>query len=331
MRKSRQQGGGNAVALLEPTDTPDLVEAAATIEAEVDLDRSVDAPVVEAEIIEPEPVQPERAESKELILAHRARVVTVFSPKGGTGTTTIATNLAVLLSQTGARVCLVDLSLDFGDVGIGMRLAPNRTIADMVNVALDADGDTLATAVVTMYRPGLDCVLAPVNPGDAELVGPEAVSRLISALRSSYDAVVIDTPSRFSEQVLEALDMSDLHVLVTTPEIPALKNLRLTMDTLDLLGFAPERQAVVLNKFDAKNGLGVEAARSVLATSRLIEVPSTSDAVAAANEGTPLAETAASNPMVTVLREFVQSSDYLPGKNDKRRSWRGFMIWRRSR
>jgi len=187
---------------------------------------------------------------------HSARIITVFSAKGGCGKTTVATNLAVALNASGARqVCLVDLDLAFGDVAISLQLTPSRTLIDAVATQIMSDDDERVSALLTPFRPGLDCILAPVEPGDAEKIPATLVSDLLERLRHRYDYVVIDTPSQFSEHVLAALDASHHHVLLTTPEVPALKNLRLTLDMLDLLSYSRDARSIVFNRSDAHGGL----------------------------------------------------------------------------
>ncbi len=165
------------------------------------------------------------------------QIVTVFASKGGCGKTSIAINLGVALARLGVgRVCVVDLDLSFGDVAISVQLDPLRTIVDALPMAghLDESG---TASLLTRYQPGLDMLLAPVTPGDAEKIPPRLVGELLAVLRGMYDFVVVDTPAQFSEHVLTAMDVSSQLVLLTTPDVPALKNLRVTLDMLDMLSY----------------------------------------------------------------------------------------------
>lgn len=231
------------------------------------------------------------------------RIVTVFSAKGGAGKTVVATNLAVLLGARGARrVCLVDLDLEFGDVAIMLQLAPTRGIVDALE--FDLGDDTALDAVVTAYRPNLDCVLAPITPGDFEKITPALVASLLERLRSRYDYIVVDTPPQLSEHVLEAFDAADHHVLVSTPEIPSLKNLRLTLDMLDLLAYGAQQRSVLLNRAEPKAGVTRTDAEAALGTPVTAVLPATPDASASVNRGLPLAAGRPNHPFTAALREF---------------------------
>lgn len=232
----------------------------------------------------------------------KGKIVTVFSPKGGAGKTTISTNLAVALHANGARrVCLIDLDVDFGDVGITLRLQPSITLVDGLNLESYEDP---TTALVTAYRPGFDCVLAPIEPGEGDRIPAAMVSALLDRLRDVYDYVVVDTPSRFSEHVLAALDLSDHHVLVTNPEIPALKSLRLTLDMMDLLGYPHDRRTIVYNKADPSAGLADSEVASVLHAPIATDVPASRDVPASINAGVPLMESRPDHQVSAAIRAF---------------------------
>jgi pilus assembly protein CpaE len=231
-------------------------------------------------------------------------VVTVFAAKGGCGKTTLAVNLSAVLAAGGTRrVCLVDLDLAFGDVAITMQLDPAHTIVDGLAMVghLDATG---AASLLTPYRPGLDVLLAPVQPGDAEKIPPAFVSELLGVLRRMYDYVVVDTPSQFSEHVLTAMDASTHHVLLTTPDVAALKNLRVTLDMLDLLSYPRDIRSVVLNRADSKVGLTAEDVERVIRTPLAGHVPSSREVPTSANRGTPIAVANPGHPVSAAIARF---------------------------
>ncbi len=231
-----------------------------------------------------------------------ALVTVVFSAKGGCGKTTVATNMAVALSDSGrSRVCLLDLDLAFGDVAIALQLMPQRTIIDAIAMAGHLDEKGVAS-IVTRYGPSLDTICAPLEPGEAERIPVSVVIELIGVLRTMYDHVVIDTPPAFTEHVLAAFDLSDRYVLLATLDIPALKNLRLTLDMLDLLGYPREGSQVVLNRSDSKVGLTVADVEQTLKTRISALIPSSRAVPASINKGVPLVVEDPAHPVSVALR-----------------------------
>ncbi|GIF63699.1 hypothetical protein Ais01nite_17340 [Asanoa ishikariensis] len=233
-----------------------------------------------------------------------AKIVTVFSAKGGCGKSTLATNLAVSLAEGGRRrVCLVDLDLAFGDVGIMLQLSPDRGIADAVASRERIDAG-LIRALLTSYAPGVDVLLAPVGPTEAERIDRDLVVAVLAAVRTMADYVVIDTPAHFTEGVLAALDVTDVHVLVATPDVPALKNLRIAMDMLDLLGLAKDNRLIVLNRSDAKVGLSGADIERVLQARTTAQIPSSRDVPISINRGTPIVVEKPGHPVSKAIRDL---------------------------
>lgn len=233
------------------------------------------------------------------------RLVTVFSSKGGCGKTTIATNLAAALAKAGKQVCLVDLDLAFGDVAIALQLLPQRTIADLGANSGGIDKKA-AASVITSHSPGLDTVLAPVEPGAAENITAALVGELLQCLKTMYDVVVVDTPPAFTDQALAAFDASDHLALVTTLDIPALKNLKLTLETLELLGYARDRWNLVLNRADSKVGLAVEDVQKTLRTPIAAQIPSSRAVPAAINRGVAIVQDAPNHAVSLAVRDFAR-------------------------
>lgn len=236
----------------------------------------------------------------------QGQVITVFSAKGGCGKTTLAVNLAAVLAAGGARsVCLVDLDLAFGDVGICLRAEPVRTIVHGLGMLghVDVAG---ASSLLTACRPGLSTLLAPVEPGDAERIPASLVSELLEVLPTMFDFVVVDTPSAFSEHVLAAMDASHHHVLLTTPDVPALKNLRVTLDMLDLLSYAHDIRSVVLNRSDAKVGLTMDDIDRVVRSDIRAHVPSSRDVPISVNKGNPIVLDLPKHPVSEAISRFAR-------------------------
>lgn len=249
----------------------------------------------------------ERVHAREAERAPSGKVVTVFAPKGGSGKTTVSTNLAVALAKQGSRVCLVDLDLEFGDVAISLSLTPVRTLVDAVTNTMARDETELVQLLVTPFRDLVDCVLAPIEPGDAEKIPAEVVTNLLAALRHQYEFVVVDTPSQFSEHVLAALDMSDHYVLLTNPELPSVKNLRLTLDMFDLLGYRHDCRSVVFNRADSAAGLTAADVERALRNPITVQVPASRDVPASINKGVPIVLAKPDHPVSAAIRGFATS------------------------
>jgi pilus assembly protein CpaE len=244
------------------------------------------------------------------------KMLTIFSAKGGCGKTTVATNLAAALAANGRRqVCIVDLDLAFGDVAIALQLFPAHTIADAVPLAgtLDEKG---VSALLTHHSAGLSTLVAPVEPGTAESVPSNLVSELLHVLRSMFDFVIVDTPPAFTDHVLAALDVSDLVLLLATLDIPALKNLKLTLETLDLLNFPRERWRVVLNRADSKVGLSLSEVEKTLHVPISVQVPSSRAVPASINRGVPIVLDEPGHPVSQSLRNFAER-DLLADRTDR--------------
>jgi Flp pilus assembly CpaE family ATPase len=237
-------------------------------------------------------------------------IITVFAPKGGVGKTTLATNFGVALAEEGHRVCVVDLDLASGDIAITMQLDPVRTIVDAVPMAghLDVTG---AASLLTHYRQGLHTLLAPVAPGDAEKVTAALVSELLGVLRSMFRYVVVDTPAHLSEHVLTAMDVSARHVLLSTPDVAALKNLRVTLDMLDLLSYPREARAIVLNRSDSNVGLSTDDVERVVRAPLAAHIPSSRAVPQSINNGTPITLANRDHPVSRAIVRFTH--EYLLG------------------
>jgi pilus assembly protein CpaE len=235
----------------------------------------------------------------------RGRIVTVFSAKGGCGKTTLATNLAATLADRGRRqVCLVDLDLAFGDVAIALQLFPAHTIADAVPLA-DVDF-TAVQSLLTPHSPGLTTLVAPVEPGSAESIPAALVAHILELLRAHFDYVVVDTPPAFDDQVLAAFDLSDVIALMATLDIPALKNLKLTLETMALLNYPRDRWRIVLNRADSKVGLATSEVEKTLRAPISAQIPSSRDVPASINRGVPIALDDPRHPVSLSIKEFAE-------------------------
>jgi pilus assembly protein CpaE len=271
---------------------------------------------------------PDGGESK----SRGGRVVTVFSAKGGCGKTTLATNLAAALAdQKRGSVALLDLDLAFGDVAIALQLFPSHTIADAVPIGEDLDGPALLS-LLTTHRSGLQALVAPMEPSAADTIDTALVVHIIDLLREEFDYVVIDTPPALDDNVLAAFDRSDVVALLATLDIPALKNLKLTLETLDLIGFSRDRLKIVLNRSDSKVGLALAEVEKTLKAPIVAQIPSSRDVPASTNRGVAIVSDEPKNPVSIAISAFIDEyvvaagDDAIPAqmRTDRRttRRWR---------
>ena len=186
----------------------------------------------------------------------RGKVVTLFSPKGGVGRTTIATNLAVALHQsTGKPVALVDGSLPFGDIGVILNMNPKaKTIADLVGSFESADADVIDTVLVS-HSSGIKVLLAPPTPESAELITGANMKHVLDTLRERYAFVVVDTWPSFQEVVLTMMDTADIVLTPMTLEITSMKNVRVFLEITEKLGYEKDKVQLIANRNDSSGGI----------------------------------------------------------------------------
>jgi pilus assembly protein CpaE len=215
------------------------------------------------------------------------KIVTVFAPKGGTGKTSIATNLAASLAKHGGkRTLLLDLDLQFGDAAIMLGLEPEKTIYDLVVAPGELDSEKLA-GYITRHQCGLDILPAPLRPEDAELVTEAKLGRLLEVARDSYDVIVVDTSPFFHGPMLATLDRTDELLMLCGLDIPTLKNVRLSLQTLDLLSFPTARIRFVLNRANSKVGMSKKEVEGALDMKVAYEIPSDRAVPVSVNRGNP--------------------------------------------
>lgn len=236
--------------------------------------------------------------------SRQGKVVTIFSAKGGVGKTMLATNLAAYLASTGASTLIIDLDLMFGDVAISLQLAPVHSIADVVGMRGHLDGQGVRSAVSRHEESGLDIIAAPMDPGVADRIPAAVVEELLRVSRGLYDYIVVDTPPHLTEHVLTACDLSDLTLLIATLDVPAVKNLRAAINTLDTLGAAADGRVVVLNRADAKVGLRSSDVEAALRHPIGVEIPSSQAVPSSVNRGVAIVLDEPRSPVSAAIREL---------------------------
>ena len=234
------------------------------------------------------------------------KVITVFSSKGGCGKSFVSSNLAVALAQkTGESVAMVDLDLQFGDLAIMLQLFPARTIYDAAQNLDRLDADALK-GYLTPHRGQVFLLAAPLEPGLSETISAESVAKIIRLMKTLYKYVIIDTPPSFTDHVLAALDESDESVLITSMDVPSIKNLKLSLQTLELLGFGRDRIRLILNRADSKVGLRVQEVEKTLGTRIDVSIPSSREVPLSINRGTPLILEDPKSPVVASIQKLVE-------------------------
>jgi pilus assembly protein CpaE len=253
--------------------------------------------------------------------ARRGRIVTVFSPKGGTGKTVIATNTAASVAKyEGKKALLLDLDLQFGDAAIMLGIEPEKTIYDLVVAPGELDTEKLA-GYVTRHASGLDILPAPLRPEDAELVTEAKLGQLLEVAKQSYDVIVVDTSPFFHGPMLATLDRTDELLLVCSLDVPTLKNVRLALQTLELLSFPTERIQLVLNRANSKVGMKPGEVESALQVKVRFSVPSDRAVPIAVNRGNPTVLADARADFSKAVREMaaaVVPADADGGKGSRR-------------
>lgn len=236
-------------------------------------------------------------------------VVAVFSPKGGTGCTVVAVNLAIALHRASREsVVLVDGNLQFGDTAVALDLQPTHSIADLMPQVGELDSSAIGT-VLTAHSSGIKVLLAPPRPEMADLVTAENLQRVLEHLKRQFRYVVVDTWTSLHDSVLTVLDVADVIVLLTTPDIPSLRNVRLFFEVTEQLGYPPEKIALTLNKSDPrKSRIRASDVQDSLKHPVIAELPFDDVVPVSVNQGVPFLISGDSRPIsqaVTRLAEQV--------------------------
>ncbi len=257
-----------------------------------------------------------------------AKVVAVFSAKGGVGKTTLATNLAVALASSGQkRVALLDFDLQFGDVAIALDVTPQFTIVDMVSEQGWSRGQ--AQSYLTTHDSGLAVLAAPLKPEQADIITAEHIKCILAALRTEFDVIIIDTAQNFTDVTLTALDESDLILLISTLDLPTLKNVMLSNDVMRSLNYPPEKVKLVVNRDNGKIGLDSSLLEKKLNMPVAYSIPSDGRLVVESlNQGIPFIQSAPKAPIsvgVSRMAADVGEIDVNPARHRRRLSWRSLL------
>lgn len=249
----------------------------------------------------------------------QGRIITVFSPKGGAGCTTVAVNTALAMKKAlgeMTKVALVDANLQFGDVAIFMKLQPTRTLSDLAPHAEEMDVELLE-AVMVPHPSGLKVLSAPSAPEEAELMreggvdeagGNQRVRSILTFMQRYFDYLIVDTAHMVDDVLLALLDISDLILVLTRPIIPEIRGARMFVELLQKLNYPMEKVQLVINAVDDKR-MGIQPAaieRAMMPA--LAQIPlEERTALRAANYGVPFILKDGRAPISQAISELAQS------------------------
>ena len=202
-----------------------------------------------------------------------APLICIVGPKGGTGKTLTACNLAVSLALAGKRPALVDIDLQFGDVGLALGLEPQRTIYDLAGAGGTLDAEKVEQ-FVTRHPSGVGVLLAPKRPDQAGAIDPPFLRNVYAALRAAYDYVIVDTPPAFTPEVIATIDVATYLCVVGMLDALSLKDTKIGLETLSLMGIDPEGIRLVLNRADTSVGISQADVERILGRPPDVLVPS---------------------------------------------------------
>jgi len=238
----------------------------------------------------------------------KGKIITIYSPKGGVGCTTLAVNLALTLNNSDTRVALVDGNLQFGDVAVFVNEQGKNTVLDLAPRAEELDPEIVEEVMVKHASTGLHILAAPSRPEQAEKVSSSQFSSVLEYLSQMYAYVVVDTAALLTDVTLAAIDLSDLIVLVTTQDIPAIKNCRLFLDLLQTLGVERGRILFAMNRYDKRINITPERVAENLKQEVALVIPlDEATATKAVNRGIPFVLDSKSQPVARGVFSLAES------------------------
>jgi pilus assembly protein CpaE len=256
-----------------------------------------------------------------------APLICVLGPKGGTGKTLTTANLGVALATAGHRVAAVDLDLQFGDLGLALGTTPDHTVYDLTKSGGSMDGEKI-DAYLVEHESGLKLLLAPSRPDQAGVITPEFVRDVYAGLRTTHDFVLVDTPPGFTPEVIASIDNSSDVIMVGMLDSLSLKNTKLGLETLDLMGYDPASIRIVLNRADSRVGISSEDVTAVLGRPPDVMIPSDREIPRALNEGLPIVMAKPGSEAATAFRRLAASYRPSPNGVGERKTRRGRSLLR---
>jgi pilus assembly protein CpaE len=241
----------------------------------------------------------------------QAPLICVLGPKGGTGKTLTAGNLAVGIADDGYRVVAVDIDLQFGDLGLSLGLSPEKTLSDLARSAGTLDADKIE-GFLAKHESGARILMAPTRPDHAGAVTVEFLRDVYSTLRNAFDYVIVDTPPGFTPEVIATIDMATEICVVGMLDSLSLKNTKLGLETLDLMGYDQDRVRIVLNRADSRVGITRDDVGVILGRIPDVLIPSDREIPRAVNEGTPIVHARRRSEAAKAFRSLATMVEHKP-------------------
>jgi pilus assembly protein CpaE len=234
------------------------------------------------------------------------KVITFYSPKGGSGCTTLATNLAVCLNNEDTSVAIVDGNLQFGDVAVFLNEQGKFSILDLTSRADELDPDIINSVTIRHSQSGIKILAAPMKPEQSDMVSGEDFSKVLRYMRNMFSYVIVDTASALQNITASAINNSDLLILLTTQDIPSIKNSRLFLDEIDALGFERKRIVFVMNKYDKRIGITPEKVSENLKQEITAVIPFEERVIVSVNRGIPFLLVDKSRPLSRAILSLAE-------------------------
>jgi pilus assembly protein CpaE len=235
------------------------------------------------------------------------KIIVVYSPKGGVGCTTVATNLAVTLHNEETPTVLVDGNLQFGDVAVMLNERGQNSVADLSPRADELDPEIVEDVLITHRVSGIKVLTAPNRPEQAESINGSSFGKILRYFRRMYSYIVVDTSSTLTDVILSAIDISDIVILLASQDIPSINNARLFLDLIDVLEIGRERVLFTINRYDKRIAITPEAIgenlkheiSTILPLDERVVVPSV-------NRGVPFVINSKSKPISRSIFELAE-------------------------
>ena len=246
----------------------------------------------------------------------QGKVIAVFSTKGGIGKTTIASNVAVALAaQTGAKVGIVDADLQFGDVALFLNIAPKATIADLVREVDHLDA-ALIEDHLSVFNESVSVLPAPLRPEHAELIHGTHLAAILGTMRTMFDYIIVDTAPSFTDAMLTVLDAADQILVISSMDLPSIKNVKLCLEIMESLEYHRDKIKVVLNRADSLGGMEPREVQESLQYPFVSTLPSDGRTVVySVNRGIPFVT---SNPEAGVSKGIFALAATIAGGEEKK-------------